>query len=159
MSNDFGFGARRRCSLAGTVLIFSGFRPEAVRSRFVKMPLWWSDYEGSRLLFTPTPTFRSYHSTLSLLNNRYSLVFRIAVAKHFGFILLSFFRFALIGRPVDYARKFKSEAAVAKSGVLFPLPCDVQAFVTDIGMFSFLQGSQFHVREAHLAHHRGSEMD
>lgn len=84
---------------------------------FVRVPLWWADYDRNRLLVACKPTVFAYPSTLALLAEVRSRIFRIAVEEHFVSALLSIFRSALIGGLVDYIHVFEEATTLAESDV------------------------------------------
>lgn len=101
----------------------------------------------------------AYHSSLTLLRYRRSLLFVIAVAEHWVYPLLSFFTSARNGGPVEYSYAFPDTSTLAESGVLPPLSQVIPAFVADVGLFSILQGSHFELKEAYLAYHCSRDVD
>lgn len=86
---------------------------------FVRLPLWWSDCEGSCLLVASTPKVLAYHFTLALCAERHRLFFSVVFAEHCVSALQSFFLSAVVGGPVEYFHTFEGATAVAESGVLF----------------------------------------
>lgn len=49
--------------------------------------------------------------------------------------------------------------ALANLGALLPVFSDLHAFLSDVGWFFILQGSQFDYRQAYLAYHRSLAVD
>lgn len=126
---------------------------------FLQVPSLFSSLDGSRLWFALTQIVFTHHSSLGLLIEWHSLLLLIAFNEHFVYALMSFFSSALLGKPVDATHNFGGVTSLVESGVLLPLPSGVQAFVSELGLFSVLRGSQFHDRQAHLAYYRRLEVD
>lgn len=81
---------------------------------FIQVSSFWSSYDGSHLMFAPTPIVFIYHSSMALLTERRSFLIRIAVAENCVYALMSFFLSALLGRSVDATHVFDGVTAPAK---------------------------------------------
>lgn len=72
--------------------------------------------------------------------------------------ILSFLTAELICGLVKYFHVSEGAKALAESGILLLLPAGVHVFAAEVGLFSVLQGSQFHLKETYLAYHRSREL-
>lgn len=91
-------------------------------------------------------------STLGIRAKRRWLLFRINVAKHCDFPLLSFSMSFLLGGPVDYIHLFEGASPLADPVVLLSFPSDGHVFVADIRLLYVLQGFRFDFREMYSAY-------
>lgn len=64
------------------------------------------------MLFAPTPTVLAFHSSLALLTEGRFLLFRMALAEHCIYALMSLFASALLGGPVDATHDFDGVTAL-----------------------------------------------
>lgn len=103
------------------------------------------------MLIARTPVVITYHSSLALLTELRGLLFRISVAERCVYAFISFFSSALPGGPENVGHDFEGGTALLEKRVLLPLPCGIQAFVSDAGFFSFLRDSPFNYGQAHTA--------
>lgn len=72
---------------------------------------------------------------------------------------MSFFWSALLCGPVDAVYDFEGITALVESGILLPFASGVHAFVSEVGLYSVLQGSQLEHGQGYLAYHRSFEVD
>lgn len=111
------------------------------------------------MLFAPMQIVFAYNSSMALLTERRSFLFRIAVAENCVYNLMSFFLSAVLRETVDATHVFERVTALAESDVLLPSLSVVYACVCDVRLLSVLQGSQFDCRQAYLAYHWSQDVD
>lgn len=91
-------------------------------------------------------------SFIGTINKQRSLLSRIRITEQCVRDLMLFFWFTWLTVPVEGTHFFEDVMPFSESGVLVPLPKDVHAFVTDVGFFPVLRGSQDDYRQAYLAY-------
>lgn len=115
--------------------------------------------QGSHLSIMSAPIVLTYHFSLVLLTERSSLILDITVAEHFVYGLMSFFFSALLGGPNHVTYDFERATSLVESGVLLYLQSSIHSFVSGVGLFSLLRGSQLHYGPAYLAYYRSLKVN
>lgn len=148
----------RRGLQIGSPSIFLSIPTFNREESFVQESSWWTDHEGSYLLFVSTPMNFAYHSSLTFLKERCSLFFSIAVAKHCVHAHLSFFCLLWLGSCRSYA-ELEGTMTLAVSGILLLWAWGIHGFVIDIWLLTDLQGLQLDHKDAYLAYHQSQGVD
>lgn len=95
VNSNLALGAMLRCLSAGHCVDILGIPIGDHEKFFACKPLWWSDYDRSRTVFSPTHMGFAYHSTSVFHAERCGLLFHIPGTEH-CFLLSSITTF-LIG--------------------------------------------------------------
>lgn len=96
--------------------------------------LLWTNYEGSRLLSTPTLIVFAHYSSFAIRKSRLSLLICIAVTKRCILALMSFLSSALVRGSVSITIVLEDVLAIIESSMLLLLARISHALVFNVGL-------------------------
>lgn len=139
MSSGCASGQRRSYLSIGIVWTSSGLELANEKSYSYKFFIGGHVTREVACFFAPTSIVLAYRSSLVLLTELRSLLFRIDVAEYFVYAPMSFFSSELLSVPVDEGYNFEGVTALVESSVLLPSPSGIHSFVSDVGLLSVFQ--------------------